>query len=81
MLTVDKKTGNLPTSPDIISRGLLYMRDNEETHGTPRIEPETRRPTALQRIDSTVSKLSSKTTSSHITCSSTPSAARSSYQW
>jgi len=30
MLTVDKKTGNLMTSPDIISRGFIYIRDNEE---------------------------------------------------
>ncbi|HJQ09172.1 MAG TPA: ribonuclease J [Candidatus Saccharimonadales bacterium] len=30
VLTVDKKSGNLLTSPDIISRGFIYMRDNEE---------------------------------------------------
>ncbi|HEY9712935.1 MAG TPA: MBL fold metallo-hydrolase RNA specificity domain-containing protein, partial [Chroococcales cyanobacterium] len=30
VLTVDKKTGNLMTSPDIISRGVIYMRENEE---------------------------------------------------
>jgi ribonuclease J len=30
VLTVDKRTGNLMTSPDIISRGFIYMRDNEE---------------------------------------------------
>ena len=30
ILTLDKKTGQLMTSPDIISRGFIYMRDNEE---------------------------------------------------
>ncbi|HSX32970.1 MAG TPA: ribonuclease J [Candidatus Saccharimonadales bacterium] len=30
VLTVDKRNGNLLTSPDIISRGFIYMRENEE---------------------------------------------------
>jgi len=30
VLTVDRKTGASLTSPDIISRGFIYMRDNEE---------------------------------------------------
>lgn len=30
ILTMDKKSGQLLTSPDIISRGFIYMRDNEE---------------------------------------------------
>ena len=28
--TVDKKTGQLKTSPDIISRGFIYVKDNAE---------------------------------------------------
>lgn len=30
MLTIDKKTGRLLTSPDIITRGFIYIRDNTE---------------------------------------------------
>ena len=30
VLTVDKKTGQLLTSPDIVTRGFIYIRDNEE---------------------------------------------------
>jgi ribonuclease J len=30
VLTVDRKSGTLLTSPDIISRGFIYMKDNEE---------------------------------------------------
>jgi ribonuclease J len=30
VLTVDKKTSQLMTSPDIISRGFIYMKDEEE---------------------------------------------------
>lgn len=30
VLTIDRKNGTTLTSPDIISRGFIYMRDNEE---------------------------------------------------
>lgn len=30
ILTIDRKSGQLMTSPDIISRGFIYIRDNEE---------------------------------------------------
>lgn len=30
VLTIDKKNGALLTSPDIISRGFIYMKDNEQ---------------------------------------------------
>lgn len=38
VLTVDKKTGQLLTSPDIISRGFIYMKDNEELMNAFRVE-------------------------------------------
>ncbi len=34
VLTVSKKTGRLLTSPDIISRGFIYLRDSEELMNT-----------------------------------------------
>jgi ribonuclease J len=38
VLTIDKKNGTLLTSPDIISRGFIYMRENEEVMNGLRIE-------------------------------------------
>ena len=34
VLTVDRKTGRLLTSPDIISRGFIYLKDSEELMNT-----------------------------------------------
>jgi len=51
VLTVDKKNGNLLTSPDIISRGFIYMRDNEELMNN--LRQELRRATSqrFKRVD------------------------------
>ncbi|HEX7368338.1 MAG TPA: RNase J family beta-CASP ribonuclease [Candidatus Saccharimonadales bacterium] len=38
VLTIDKKTGSLLTSPDIISRGFIYMREQEEMMNNLRAE-------------------------------------------
>jgi ribonuclease J len=36
--TVSRKTGKLVTSPDIISRGFIYMKENEELINKARAE-------------------------------------------
>ncbi len=51
VLTLDKKTGQLMTSPDIISRGFIYMRDNEELMNTFRIELKRAVQQRFKRID------------------------------
>ena len=51
VLTVDKKTGNLLTSPDIISRGFIYMRDNEELMNGLRIELKRAVQQRFKRVD------------------------------
>lgn len=51
VLTVDKKTGNLLTSPDIISRGFIYMRDNEEIMNGLRAELRRAVQQRFKRID------------------------------
>lgn len=38
IVTVSRKTGQMLTSPDIISRGFIYMKDNEELIGRARSE-------------------------------------------
>jgi ribonuclease J len=51
VLTIDKKTGNLLTSPDIISRGFIYMRDNEEIMNGLRSELKRAVQQRFKRID------------------------------
>ncbi len=51
VLTVDKKNGTLLTSPDIISRGFIYMRDNEEIMNGLRIELKRAVQQRFKRID------------------------------
>jgi ribonuclease J len=51
VLTIDKKTGNLLTSPDIISRGFIYMRDNEELMNAFRIELKRAVGQRFKRVD------------------------------
>jgi ribonuclease J len=51
VLTVDKKNGNLLTSPDIISRGFIYMRDNEELMNNLRQELRRAAQQRFKRVD------------------------------
>jgi ribonuclease J len=51
VLTVDRKTGNLLTSPDIISRGFIYMREQEEIMNGLRIELRRAVSQRFKRID------------------------------
>lgn len=51
VLTVDKKTGNLLTSPDIISRGFIYMRDNEDIMNGLRAELRRAAQQRFKRVD------------------------------
>lgn len=51
VLTVDKRTGNLLTSPDIISRGFIYMRDNEELMNNLRLELRRASQQRFKRVD------------------------------
>ncbi len=51
VLTIDKRTGALLTSPDIISRGFIYMRDSEELMNTFRIELKRAVAQRYKRVD------------------------------
>ncbi|MCA9334300.1 hypothetical protein KC963_04590, partial [Candidatus Saccharibacteria bacterium] len=51
VLTIDRKNGGLLTSPDIISRGFIYMRDNEEVMNGLRVELKRAVQQRFKRID------------------------------
>lgn len=51
VLTVDRKNGNLMTSPDIISRGFIYMRDSEDLMNEFRIELKRAVQQRYKRVD------------------------------
>lgn len=51
VLTIDKKAGTLLTSPDIISRGFIYMRDNEELMNSLRQELRRAVQQRFKRVD------------------------------
>jgi hypothetical protein len=51
VLTIDKKTGGLLTSPDIISRGFIYMKDNEELMNAFRTELRRAVTQRFKRVD------------------------------
>ena len=51
VLTIDKKSGNLLTSPDIISRGFIYMREQEEIMNGLRAELRRATQQRFKRID------------------------------
>jgi ribonuclease J len=51
VLTIDKKNGSLLTSPDIISRGFIYMKDNEELMNAFRAELRRAVTQRFKRVD------------------------------
>ncbi|HEY8999457.1 MAG TPA: ribonuclease J [Candidatus Saccharimonadales bacterium] len=51
VLTIDKRNGNLLTSPDIISRGFIYIRDNEELMNGLRFELKRAVQQRFKRVD------------------------------
>ncbi len=51
VLTIDKKSGQLMTSPDIISRGFIYMKDQEELMNAFRIELKRAVSQRFRRVD------------------------------
>lgn len=51
VLTIDKKTGQLLTSPDIITRGFIYIRDSEELMNGLRTELKRATTQRFKRVD------------------------------
>lgn len=51
ILTIDRKSGQLMTSPDIISRGFIYMKDQEELMNAFRTELKRAVQQRFRRID------------------------------
>lgn len=51
VLTIDKKNGSLMTSPDIISRGFIYMKDQEELMNEFRVELKRAVAQRFKRVD------------------------------
>lgn len=51
VLTIDKKSGQLMTSPDIISRGFIYMKDQEELMNAFRTELKRAVQQRFKRVD------------------------------
>lgn len=68
VLTVARGSGRLMTSPDIISRGFIYLRDSEELMGTIRqyLKQKVARSFSTKRIDLDVIKKELKDEITHI---------------
>ncbi len=68
VLTVARGSGRLMTSPDIISRGFIYLRDSEELMGTIRqyLKQKVARSFSGKRIDMDVMKKELKDEITHI---------------
>lgn len=68
VLTVQRGTGRLMTSPDIISRGFIYLRDSEELMGTIRqyLKQKVARSFGGKKVDLDVIKKELKDEITHI---------------
>lgn len=68
VLTVARGSGRLMTSPDIISRGFIYLRDSEELMGTIRqyLKQKVARSFSTKRVDLDIIKKELKDEITHI---------------